>query len=410
MEAARAGASDVVESLVAAGADPRATLADGASAAEIARRAGYPELAGRLRGLGAPVREEARAAPTGPAALGPGTGRAGALPPIVEAARRGDAEMLRGLLARAGALEVRDVDGNAPLHRVADGGHVDCVRLLLDAGADPNGRDRAGATPLMRAMASTARGSDAVVALLLARKADPAAKDANGASVLRFAARGATSAKLDRLAAATPSGFEAGELERALAGAVASGAQPALEALSARVAKPAGRVAALCAALVAERDAAFAALLAAGVALDRDCPDGRSPLVAAVQAGEVDRVKALLDAGADPERVAAGADTALIAAASRGRAPLVGLLLARQAEIDRRGAHRVTALMGAASNGHPEVVRMLLDAGADARMRSETDQTALDLARAAGHADVVALFESRRGGLGRWLGGAGKTP
>jgi uncharacterized protein len=47
-EAAQNGDAQMVDSLLAHGADPRIPLADGTSAADLARRAGKPELAARL--------------------------------------------------------------------------------------------------------------------------------------------------------------------------------------------------------------------------------------------------------------------------------------------------------------------------------------------------------------------------
>lgn len=39
--------------------------------------------------------------------------------------------------------------GWTPLHAAGAAGHVDVVKMLLDAGANPNSTDKAGSTPLI---------------------------------------------------------------------------------------------------------------------------------------------------------------------------------------------------------------------------------------------------------------------
>lgn len=404
MEAARSGESASVDSLVAAGANPRETLEDGSSAADLARRSGFAALARRLQQSGAPLRDGAApiARPVPASADGSRAGR-GSLPPLIEAARRGDAALLRKLLAEGHAPDVRDAEGDLALHRAADGGFDDCVRSLLDAGVDVDARGHDDSTALMRALASTASSADRVTETLLARGADPAARDGSGASAFHHGARGASPDKLRRLkqAGATWTDRDAAEtLERA----VVVAPRPVLEALIEVVPSRADRMAALCAAIAVESDDAFDLLVRAGVELDRDCGDGRSPLMIAVQTARRDRVKRLLASGASPEYSASNDDTPLIAAATRGQVEIVSDLIAAGARVDRRGAHRATALMAAASNGRLEVARALLAAEADPRMRSETDQTAVDLATAAGYPEIAELIRGSRPGWAGWLG------
>ena len=70
-------------------------------------------------------------------------------------AQRGLTERLASAVAsgpRGARANERDAAGYAPLHYAARGAHVECVRVLLAAGADPAARTRAGgATPLHRA-------------------------------------------------------------------------------------------------------------------------------------------------------------------------------------------------------------------------------------------------------------------
>lgn len=68
---------------------------------------------------------------------------------LIEAAKRGDAEDVAGVVRRnAGLINQRDKRGATALHYAAFGGHRDVVRVLVVLGADINAADgKFGATP-----------------------------------------------------------------------------------------------------------------------------------------------------------------------------------------------------------------------------------------------------------------------
>jgi ankyrin repeat protein len=87
----------------------------------------------------------------------------------------------------------RDADVNAeadnsshvqPLHSAVAGRDVRCVQILLDAGADVDGRQHGGWTPLM---AASEHGDLEVVRALLAVGADPSLRSDDGRSSSDFA-------------------------------------------------------------------------------------------------------------------------------------------------------------------------------------------------------------------------------
>lgn len=71
---------------------------------------------------------------------------------LVLAARGGDATRVRELLAEGIPPDAEEsMHGHRALHQAAKSGEVEVVEMLLAAGAEPNGLDGSGMSPLMRA-------------------------------------------------------------------------------------------------------------------------------------------------------------------------------------------------------------------------------------------------------------------
>jgi N-acyl-D-amino-acid deacylase len=96
--------------------------------------------------------------------------------------RNNDVAALKELL-RARGPKARDARGNSPLMYAAALGTPDVLRLLLDAGADPNAANELGATPLM-----WCAGDAAKVKLLLAKGAKVNVRSKLGRTPLLIAA------------------------------------------------------------------------------------------------------------------------------------------------------------------------------------------------------------------------------
>ena len=96
--------------------------------------------------------------------------------------RNNDVTALKELL-RAPGPKARDARGNSPLMYAAALGTPDVLRLLLDAGADPNAANELGATPLM-----WCAGDAAKVKLLLAKGAKVNVRSKLGRTPLLIAA------------------------------------------------------------------------------------------------------------------------------------------------------------------------------------------------------------------------------
>ncbi|MCS7065115.1 MAG: ankyrin repeat domain-containing protein [Fimbriimonadales bacterium] len=162
-------------------------------------------------------------------------------------------------------------------------------------------------------------------------------------------------------------------------------------------------------------------------------------LLAAVEQGDVARVKALLHEGASVNADTRSGLTALSLAIIRGHEEIALLLIEHGASLGARdrtgylremnpgnspayyaavyGRTRVlkamlergvspnqrdrngrTLLMLAAENGHREAVRLLLQYGADPHARSALGESALDTARRSGDPAIVAMIQGAAGG------------
>lgn len=402
MVAAQAGDEGIVRDLLRAGADASFVLDGGTSAASVARRFGHEAIYRRLVRAGSPSRiaadRMARSKVLGSAS------EDDSMPPVVEAARRGDAGLLQEMVDRRVDLTVRDVEGETALTRAAIGGHAPAIEVLVAAGVDPNVPGASGITALMRAMESTASGADTAFAALLEAGADVHARDARGRAAFDFSFSGATPDKLERLRGAGGS-WTSMSLRVALEAAVVADRIDAVDALYTHTKTRAERTAALCRAIEQGSRPIVGFLLMRSTRPDGDCGGGATPIAIAVGRGDAGVVAELLEAGADADAGQPGVDTPLIVAASRGADDLVAMLVETGVDVDRRGAREMTALMTAAGQGHADVVRRLLDAGADKGMRNSTDLKAIELARQVGANDVVTTIESHDPGLLGWLGG-----
>jgi cytohesin len=76
---------------------------------------------------------------------------------LLEAARNDDLIKVQKALENGANPNVKDKDGDAPLHFAAFKGHVDVARLLLERGADPRIADNKGHIPLDYAKDSAIR-------------------------------------------------------------------------------------------------------------------------------------------------------------------------------------------------------------------------------------------------------------
>jgi hypothetical protein len=85
---------------------------------------------------------------------------------LVAAARKGQIDRVRALLTKGANVDGKDKDGRTPLMWAARNGHAETVTLLLERGAKPDERDREGLTAYALAVLSTSNGRGAVLKVL----------------------------------------------------------------------------------------------------------------------------------------------------------------------------------------------------------------------------------------------------
>src|ERR1700733_1990701 len=115
-------------------------------------------------------------------------------------------------------------------------------------------------------------------------------------------------------------------------------------------------------------------LIAAGADVKLANREGATPLWLAAENGSVRMIGKLLEAGADPNGPTPNGETPLMMAARNGNIAALGLLLDHKADPAlKENLRGTTALMWAVEQSHPEAVRTLVEHGADVNAASNPD-------------------------------------
>ena len=226
-----------------------------------------------------------------------------------------------------------DFAGETPLHRACYNGHLDVVRVLLEAGADLHATDNGGRTPLHRACDN---GHLDVVRVLFEAGADLHATDDGGRTPLHLAC-------------------DNGHFD------------------------------------------VVRVLFEAGADLHATDNCGRTPLHHACDDGQFDVVRFLLDAGALADLNAARQFWWTLhfiwlvggfagEGVGQRNFDVVKMLLDEGAHLEARNSNGFTPLLEASNNGQVEIMQELIDRDADMFATAADSQTAFDLAHGA-HAE-----------------------
>lgn len=181
-EAATLGQKEIVERLLAQGADVNVKDDNGATPLYLASSGGFKDVVELLLAKGAIVNTVSLVG----------------LTPLHRAADRGYKDIVELLLAKGAKVNAVSFIGLTPLHAAVDHGHKNVVELLLAKGAKVNAKDNGGQTPLHLAASGDSKD---IVELLLAKGADVNVKDGLGFTPLYSAAGGGHSEVVELLLA-----------------------------------------------------------------------------------------------------------------------------------------------------------------------------------------------------------------
>jgi ankyrin repeat protein len=251
------------------------------------------------------------------------------------------------------------------LHAASVKGHFDVASLLLKNGADPDSRDDRGNAPLHRlAQGGLMAKSSLEIARLLVNSANVDVTDDEGWTPLHAAAR---------------SGYR--EIAELLLGSGAS--------LDARNKKQQTPLELSC----AHRKLDMAQfLIDRGSDINARDESGVIPLLAASTFGHVDVVRLLLDRGSDVNARTTAGQTPLHFASPYRYLDLARLLIDRGADVNAQEKGGCTPLHLASQHGCLDVARLLIDRGADVNAQQNDRWTALHHASHVGHLDLAKLL------------------
>lgn len=274
------------------------------------RRGGSVVVGGVLLGLAALAAVGAGGRSSRPRRLSPGGTS------VAEAARDGNLDRVRALIAGRAAVNLPTQDGSTALLWATYHGDLEMVGALIEAGAATDFPNRYGITPLLQASRS---GDTAVVEALLAAGAGVAPRHPLGQTALMAAARTGQVALVRLLLrrGADVNAADAAQNQTALMWAAAEGHLGVVELLLAAGADPNAR--------------AHATTLE--VRFNADFPSGGfTALMWAARNGHAEVVRRLLDGGADPNLTNGDGATAMSIAIVNDRLDIAALLLERGAD------------------------------------------------------------------------------
>ena len=356
----------VVEALLAAGAEPDAPTLDGWEAALIiASEKGCAEIVKALLAAGANQNTKAEYKYRDHEAENGWSW--GVITSLIRASSEGHTDIVKMLLDAGADPHATDVEhGWGALDYATMGEHAEIVKMLLDAAPNLANSDEwifRGRTALILA---SKRGHAEIVKMLLDAGADPSVADEDGNTALDYAKKSKCSdAEYHLELALAPPKRQEYRKKGEWFYAAHSGDESEVRRL-----------------------------LDEGADVNETDDNGNTALMAAARCGQIEILKLLMSGKAKLNLADNNGMTALMAASQENHIDAVKVLLkVKSSHVNAADNDGMTALMRAASNGHAEIVKALLDAGAKPDIADKDGKTAWDIARARGYAKVAKTLQ-----------------
>ena len=302
-------------------------------------------------------------------------------------------------LIRAGAsVTAKNNMNRTALHKASSSGgdHSDVAKALIEAGADVNGQDEDGATPLIEA---AYMGNEQVVHELIGAGASVTAKNNKQQTALHSASSSSWGDHSSVVKALIEAGAGVNEQDK-------DGTTPLMQAScighdqvvheliragASVTAKNNAQQTALQIAICNSRDlsSVVKTLIEAGCDVNEQDEDGAKPLIEAAYKGHDQVVHELIRAGASVTAKNNKQQTALHIATWEGHFSVVKTLIEAGADVSEQDEDGATPLMVAAEKGHDQVVLELIRAGASVTAKNSKQQNALHIAICRDHISVV---------------------
>ena len=404
--AAAKGSKDVVELLLATGADVNATSNDGSTPLHDAAARGHKDVAELLLARGADVnarrssgdtplycaatKDVAELLLTTGAEVNAASNNGGT--PLHNAAARGHQEVAELLLARGADVNARSSSGDTPLHETLTswGPYKDVAELLLAHNADVNAKNCAGKAPLHLAITREFPGKMAkkkeyrdMATLLLAHGADVKEKDGEGETPLHLALMNRDK-EITELLVANKADVNARNLRNETPLHLATGSyldQFAVELLLVHMAdvdvrNNQGEIP-LHSAALAHGGTMIESLLARKSNVDARSNGGATPLHVAASCGSEYAAELLIAKNADVNAKDNQGETPLHRCTEKR---LVGLLIANKADVNTKNSKGETPLHAAVQKKKKEIAELILASNADIDAETNEGETPLHLA------------------------------
>ena len=269
--------------------------------------------------------------------------------------------LLSGDTVISRAANAKDNDGRTVLYHACFWDHLDVVRLLLHANADPNIASNKASTPLSIA---SYNGYNEIVELLVDAKADVDDQNNNGMTAIYAASQQGHVKVVETLINANAD----------LSLSTTFGTNP------------------LMMATYNGHNDIVQLLVGTKVDVNARNNNGETALCIASRQGNVEVVAALINANADPSIAEYNGATPLMAASYHGYNNIVELLVNAKVDVNAQDNDGLTALFVASQNGHIKVISTLLKSNADPSIARNDGSTSLTIASCYGYCDIAQLL------------------